>query len=174
MRGVTAGIKLRHVAGGILAVAATFALASCATADTGPARSDPSPSSAGQFCPSGAVGPFGCVTFESHEGADISGTLSWLSSDPIAVSFTVQNGTPTMVVSTPCNAINVPVTITATQITPDTGGLSVGAMGCLSPAGDYEAWTTRFVSSPMDYALSGNELRLESANGIVQLTKISR
>jgi len=174
MSGVTAGNKLRHVVGGILAVAAAFALASCATADPTSARTDPSPSSAGQSCTSAAPDPFGCATFVSHEGADASGTRPWLSSDPIAVSFAVQNGTPTMVVSTPCNAINVPVTITATQITPDTGGLTVGAMGCASPAADYEAWATGFVSSPMDYALSGNELRLENSNGTVQLAKISR
>lgn len=172
MSSVTAGIKLRHVVGGIVAAAAAFALASCATSDPAPAHTEQSPSSAEQPCTSGALVPFGCVTFESHEGADVSGTLSWLSTDPIAVSFAVQNGTPTMVVSTPCNSVNVPVTITATQITPDAGGLSVGAMGCASPTADYEAWTTKLVSSPMDYSLSGDELQLENSEGRVELTKI--
>jgi hypothetical protein len=169
MRSVTAGLRLRHVVCSVLAVVAASSLASCAAAEHPPARTAPSSSSPPQQCSEGALEPFGCDTFRSHEGTDGSAPAPWLSTDPITVSFTVQNDTSTMIVSTPCNTINVPVTITSTQITPDIRGLTTGAMRCAPPASDYESWTRTFVSSPMTYSLSGKELRLESSNGRVQL-----
>ncbi|CAD5994437.1 exported protein of unknown function [Agreia sp. COWG] len=169
---MTAPFKLQYIASGVLAVAAALTVAGCATVNPTPTpRANMPPTNTEQSCSSSALAPLGCVTFESHGDVDVSGTVRWLASDPIAVSFDMQNGAPTMIISTTCNAINVPVTITATQIVPDMSGLSLGTRGCVSLAADDEAWTTEFVSSPMDYTLSGDELRLDNSNGTVQLAR---
>lgn len=168
MSSVTAGLRLRHVACSVLAVVAA-SLTGCATAEHPTVRPAPPSSSPAQRCSERVQEPFGCDTFRSREGADGSAPAPWLSTSPIAVSFTTQNDVPTMIVSTPCNTINVPVTITSTQIKPDERGLVVGAMRCAPPASDYEAWTKTFVSSPMTYVLSGTNLRLENSKGRIEL-----
>ena len=118
--------------------------------------------------------PFDCAPYRSSAGRDGSGNpVEWLSANPITVTVTEQNDTSTLVVSTPCNAINVPVTITSKLISPKADELTSGAMGCSSPKSDYESWTRNFISEPMTFSLNGDQLTLKNSMGEIQLTKTS-
>ena len=89
----------------------------------------------------------------------------------MAVTFDDHNGTPTLVVMTPCNPVNVPVEIDGRRLNPRAQETIVGDMGCIADAGQQESWAEAFLAEPMTYELAGDQLTLSTANASIVLTK---
>jgi hypothetical protein len=96
--------------------------------------------------------------------------VRWLASDPLTVSLTDQGGT-TLVVVTPCNAVNVPVKVTGSTLDPDVGRMISGAKGCLGAAGEEESWATAFISQAITYAVDGAQLTLTTPSETIVLQR---
>jgi hypothetical protein len=97
--------------------------------------------------------------------------MPWVSEKPLKMNFAMMNGIRTMVMVTPCNALNVPVTLTETLITPDANSLAAGAKGCLGADGDHEEWVRKFLSHPITYSQAGMQYILKNEIGTVEFRK---
>lgn len=167
-------MSVRTHAARVLAAAlgGLFLLATASGCAAGSPAAQPSASAGGgEPCADRSLAPFGCASFRSVDGSDAAGPVTWLSAAPLTVTFSVLNQTPTLVVVTPCNTLNVPITIGADRLTPRADDIVSGAMGCTGPAGDQEAWARRLVSAPLSYSLEGGELRLHGPDQSLVLTR---
>jgi heat shock protein HslJ len=158
--------SLRRVALALLAAVSALVLAGCASPDA-PAEVSFSASVA-----TTCAGPLACSSFVSKSGSDFSGDLAWLESEGLVLSVTTRTGEPSLTITTPCNAITVPATISADRIQPDTDHLAAGAMSCAAPASEYEAWARQLVSRPLDYRLDGEDLVLENDTATLRLSRV--
>ncbi len=68
----------------------------------------------------------------------------------------------------PCGVLNVPVSIGADVITPDSAAVIQSADGCTGSAAEYRTWTTTFVSTPMMYSLENQSLVLTNDTGEIE------
>jgi heat shock protein HslJ len=112
-------------------------------------------------------GPFGCRTFTSSGGRDASGELEWLHSQPLVVSSVFVNGTWTVGVKTPCNYLNIEVSVEGSQLIPGTSGST--AMACLGPESGFESWTHGLFEQAVTWELTGESLLLQNGHGTVEL-----
>ncbi|WP_203757938.1 META domain-containing protein [Cellulomonas chitinilytica] len=143
-------------------------LAACGTG------SGASPTRSGQSlsCGDGAgSAPSLCGTFVSVSGTDGGADVAWLASDPLTVEVDARDGSATLAVATPCNAIDVPVEVTGSTLVPDVENTTVGAKGCLGEASAQEAWTRALVAQPLTYELDGDTLTLSTPDAAVVLER---
>jgi heat shock protein HslJ len=156
----------------LVVLAASGCAAGSPAAQPSASAGGPSASPGGEeACVVRSLVPFGCTSFQSVDGSDAAGPVAWLSTTPLTLTFSVLNQTPTLVVVTPCNTLNVPITISTDQLTPHADDVVSGAKGCTGPAGDQEAWARRLMSSPLSYSLDRDELRLQGSDQSVVLTR---
>ncbi|XAS68674.1 hypothetical protein V3C33_05095 [Micrococcaceae bacterium Sec5.7] len=94
-----------------------------------------------------------------------------MTEKPLKMNFAMMNGTRTMVIVTPCNALNVPVTVTDSLITPDANSIAGGAKGCLGADGDHEEWVRKFLSQPITYSQAGMKYTLKNEIGTVEFKR---
>ena len=110
-----------------------------------------------------------CIRFISQSGTDGTSSVGWLASGALWLTFDGQNGTPTLVVMTPCNPVSVPVEIDGRRLTPRAQEMIVGNMGCIDEASQHEGWARTFLAQPMTYELAGDQLTLSTANASIVL-----
>jgi len=111
---------------------------------------------------------FECKAFTSTAGSAPGQDLSWVASMPLHVEFSRMNESLTMVVRMPCGVLNVPVSIGADVITPDSAAMIESADGCTGSAAEYRTWTTAFVKMPMTYTLENQVLVLTNDLGQIK------
>lgn len=161
--------SLRRVALAVLAAVSALVLAGCASRDAPmEVRDSTSTASVATTC----AGPLACSSFVSKSGSDFSGDLEWLESEGLVLSVATRTGETSLTITTPCNAITVPATISADRIQPDADHLAAGAMSCAAPASEYEAWARQLVSRPLDYRLDGEDLVLENDTATLRLSRV--
>jgi heat shock protein HslJ len=112
-----------------------------------------------------------CIRFVSQSGTEGTSSVAWLASDPLTVTFDDHDGTPTLVVMTPCNPVNVPVELDGRRLTSRAQEMIIGGMGCIDDAGQHEKWAEAFLAEPMTYELAGDQLTLSTATASIVLTK---
>ncbi|WP_125613032.1 hypothetical protein [Specibacter cremeus] len=83
------------------------------------------------------------------------------------------NGTQSLVMTTPCNTLNVPIMLTNTLITPDAAAIVSGTQGCLGSNGDDEAWVHAFLSHPIAYSRVNTTFTLTNEAGTIEFTSTS-
>lgn len=114
------------------------------------------------------AGGLECKAFTSAGGSSPSHDLPWMAFTPLRVEFSTVNESPTMVVRMPCGVLNVPVSIGADVITPDSAAMIQSADGCTGSTAEYRTWTTTFVSTPMKYSLENQILVLTNDTGEIE------
>lgn len=117
--------------------------------------------------------PLECKSFTSQAGRATGQDLSWVATTPLEASFGRMNGALTLVVRMPCGVLNVPVTVSATVITPDPAEMIESADGCAGPASDQRTWTTDYLSHPLEYSLDKQELVLTNGLGHIAFARSS-
>lgn len=137
---------------------------------SGPVSSTHSPSGclASTHSADASADPIECMAYTSTGGSAPGHDLSWLASTPLHMEFSRMNESLTIVVRMPCGVLNVPVTIGADVITPDSAAMIQSADGCTGSAAEYRTWTTAFVNSPMTYSLENQSLVLANGTGQIQ------
>ncbi|MDQ6754025.1 MAG: hypothetical protein M3017_11560 [Actinomycetota bacterium] len=100
--------------------------------------------------------------------------LPWIASQSLKISISTMNGTSTLIMDTPCNTLNVPVTVTDTLITPAPGAIAAGAEGCIGAASEHEAWARQFLSHPITYSHAGDAYSLKNAVGTIEFRKSAK
>lgn len=146
----------------------TASLAGCGDAAAPQSQPSPIPSASTRTVPfdcedakysqSVDAEPFECKTFTSIAGSASAQDLSWLTSTPLHMSFSRMNGSLTMVVRMPCGVLNVPVSVVAEAMTPDSAGMVESADGCSGPAAEQRAWTTAYFKTQLTYSLGKQSL----------------
>jgi hypothetical protein len=115
-----------------------------------------------------------CATYTSISGKDAAmKDLPWIAAQPLSLSISTMNGITTLVMRTPCNTLNVPVTVTDTLITPDPNGIASGAKGCLGADGEHEAWARQFLSHPITYSHTDAAYTFKNMIGTIEFRKSS-
>ncbi|MFJ6418356.1 hypothetical protein [Paeniglutamicibacter sp. NPDC091659] len=112
-----------------------------------------------------SAGRFECKAFISTEGSASGQDLSWVASMLLHVGFGRMNGALTMVVRMPCGVLNVPVSIGADVITPDSAAMIQSADGCTGSAAEYRTWTIAFVRMRITYSMEKQSLVLSNVVG---------
>lgn len=112
-------------------------------------------------------GPLGCSEFTSVRGADAKGEVAWLGTDPLRVSSRHANGEWTLFVHTPCNYLQVAVSVqddVFTQL-----WMMVSDRGCVEPTGNYQAWTEELFEQPVQWKIDGDTLTLKNSHATIEL-----
>lgn len=112
-------------------------------------------------------GPLGCSEFTSVRGADVTGDVAWLGTDPLRVSSRHANGEWTLHVKTPCNHLQVAVSVQDAVMTQL--WMAVTDMACGEPEGAHEAWTTKLFDQPVQWKLDGGTLTLKNSHATIEL-----
>jgi len=112
---------------------------------------------------------FNCLDLVSVTGADMSGKLDWLGTDPFTLTTNLEDGGLRLGSKTPCNTLGAALKVTDSQLVVDPGTMVQTAMGCQSPESDREQWVVNFLSQPMDYLVKGDTLVLNNPEGFVVL-----
>lgn len=115
--------------------------------------------------------PFGSTVYDSTAGSDAGTSVTWLATDPLRMSFVRMNGTLTMVLVTPCNAINLPVDVRGDELVPHTEEMSTGAVGCLGKEGAQERWASDFVTRTMQMERTSDTLVLKHGASQIDFQK---
>lgn len=111
--------------------------------------------------------PLGCSEFASVRGRDATGEVSWLGTHPLRVTSARFDGVWTLHVATPCNHLQVQVSVQDDVLTP--GLVSVTDRGCEDPTGSYQAWTEKLFEQPVQWKLDGDTLTLRNAHATIDL-----
>lgn len=112
-------------------------------------------------------GPLGCSEFTSVRGTDARGDVAWLGTDPLRVSSRHANGEWTLFVHTPCNYLQVAVSVqddVFTQL-----WMMVTDHGCVEPTDNYQAWTEELFEQPVQWKLDGDTLTLKNSHATIEL-----
>lgn len=117
----------------------------------------------------------GCDAYTSISGKGAELTdLPWITAQPLKIIISTMNGSTTLVMGTPCNTLNVPVTVTDNLITPDPGGIAAGTEGCIGAASEHEAWARQFLSHPITYSHAGDACTFKNAVGTIEFRKSAK
>ena len=111
-------------------------------------------------------GPLGCSTFTSVRGSDATGDVAWLGTQPLRISSTHVNGAWTLLVKTPCNVLNVEVSVQEDVWA--TRSMAASAMGCRELEGSYEAWTVKLFEQPVQWNLDDGMLTLSNPHATIE------
>ncbi|MFF5790672.1 hypothetical protein ACFY5D_01350 [Paeniglutamicibacter sp. NPDC012692] len=111
---------------------------------------------------------FECKAFTSTEGSASGQDLSWVASAPVQVEFGRMDESLTMTIRMPCGVLNVPVSIDADVINPDSAAMIQSADGCIGSTVEYRMWTTAFVKMPTTYFLDNQSLVLTNDVGQIK------
>ncbi|MDR6685860.1 hypothetical protein J2Y41_001418 [Arthrobacter sp. 1088] len=112
-------------------------------------------------------GPLACSTFTSVHGSDATGDVAWLGTRPLQISATHINGAWTLLVKTPCNVLNVEISVK--DDTWAMRSMAASAMGCPELEGSYEAWTAKLFEQPVQWKLNGGVLTLSNPHATIEL-----
>jgi hypothetical protein len=135
----------------------------------GPSHTSSSPRTTTSGC--GSADVLGCGLYTSISGKDAGNNdLPWIAAQPLTMTIAMMNGTRTVVMDTPCNALNVPVAVTKTMITPDASAMIAGTMGCLGTNGDEEAWVRQFLGQPIMWSRNNAGFTLTNGIGTIEFT----
>jgi len=112
-------------------------------------------------------GPLGCAEFTSVRGTDVTGDVAWLGTDPLTVSSRHANGAWTLFVHTPCNYLQVAVSVQDDVLTQL--WMMVTDHGCVAPTDNYQAWTEELFEQPVQWKLDGDTLTLKNSHATIEL-----
>ena len=112
-------------------------------------------------------GPLGCSTFTSVHGSDADGDVAWLGTQPLQISSTHINGEWTLLVKTPCNVLNVEVSVQDDVWA--MRSMAASAMGCRELEGSYEGWTVKLFEQPVQWNLDDGVLTLSNSHATIEL-----
>lgn len=113
--------------------------------------------------------PFGDAQYTSMSGTDGGKAVEWLGTTPLTMSFTRMNGTLTMMMNTPCNAVSVDVRARGEDLVP-TGNGTATAMGCRARESGQEHWATEFAAHTMQYTRDDSTLTLTSGDETIRFS----
>ncbi len=117
--------------------------------------------------PGGAAGED--EQFRAVAGTDSSGELPWIEAHPIYWQMTAAGAEHTVKVGSPCGGFEAAAVVTAKEITIDTNRMSIQAMYCEPPVGDYDRWLHTLIEQPLSYTWDGKTLTLVNKLGSLTL-----
>ncbi|WP_419201728.1 hypothetical protein [Paenarthrobacter nitroguajacolicus] len=100
-------------------------------------------------------------------GRDASGDIAWLGTDPLKVSSGHTNGAWTLLIHTPCNHLEVAVSVQADMLRQL--WRTVTDRGCIGATASYQAWTEELFEQPVRWALDGDTLTLANSHATIEL-----
>ncbi|WP_310202463.1 META domain-containing protein [Paenarthrobacter nitroguajacolicus] len=111
-------------------------------------------------------GPLGCAEYTTVRGTDATGNVAWLESEPLRVSSRHANGQWTLFVHTPCNHLQVAVSVQANVMTQL--WMAATDRGCEGPTASYQAWTEKLFEQPVQWKLDGDVLTLRNSHATIE------
>ncbi|WP_147305400.1 hypothetical protein [Subtercola boreus] len=87
------------------------------------------------------------------------------------MNFELLDGSLNAIIQTPCNALNIPLTVVQDQIVTEPDKFVATAKGCIDDAGEKEAWTTTFLKSPITFELPDQALRLTNSSANITFSR---
>ena len=103
--------------------------------------------------------------FRTVAGTDSSGDLAWIEAHPITWRMTAVGAEHTVKVGSPCGGFEAAAAVTAKEIIIDTSRMSIQAMYCEPPVGDYDRWLHELIGQPLSYTWDGETLILVNERG---------
>ncbi len=112
-------------------------------------------------------GPLGCSEFTSLRGTDATGDVAWLGTEPLEISSSQVNGGWILYVTTPCNWLQVTVSVGDDVLTPLWRVAT--DRGCEGSTASYQAWTEELFEQPVQWKLDGDTLTLKNSHATIEL-----
>ena len=109
------------------------------------------------------------VTCGSYRSVSASGIMEWAAERPVTLRLDQTPGSVLVSLTTPCNPISAPVSISSETLTIDSSGMTVGAKGCNGPENGMETAAVSFMQSQVNYTSQGSLLLLENSTGSIEL-----
>ncbi|WP_159697957.1 META domain-containing protein [Arthrobacter sp. 18067] len=99
--------------------------------------------------------------------ADATGDVAWLGTVSLRVSSRHANGEWTIFVRTPCNHLQVAVSVQDDVLSQL--WMAATEKGCEEPTGSYQAYTEKLFEQPVQWKLDGDTLTLHNSHATVEL-----
>lgn len=115
-----------------------------------------------------AANPFGDEQYVSTAGTRDGDPVDWLGSDPLTMTFSTRSGHLEASVGTPCNSLQVPVSITGDRFTPDGTNSTATLIGCERIASQREDEAAAFFGRAMTYTLTSGTLVLKAGGDRIE------
>lgn len=112
-----------------------------------------------------------CVEYRSVVGDENGVSRGWLTSDPISLSGQTLNKSDTLVITTPCNILNVQVTWSAGVTTSEE--ITSGLIGCDAQARAREVWIRDFFDQPVAWSELGGVVTVNAGGSSIQFEKFN-
>jgi heat shock protein HslJ len=107
--------------------------------------------------------------FRTVAGTDSSGDLTWIEDHPISWKMTAAGAEHAVKVGSPCGGFEAAATVSDEEIVVDTSSMSIQAIYCEPPVGDYDRWLHELIQQPLSYTWDGATLTLANRRGSLTL-----
>jgi heat shock protein HslJ len=107
--------------------------------------------------------------FRAVAGTDSSGDLDWIAAHPVTWTMTAAGAEHSVKVGSPCGGFEAAATVSDEEIIVDTSRMSIQAVYCEPPVGDYDRWLHSFIERSLAYTWNGATLTLANDRGSLTL-----
>lgn len=157
------GVLHATIAVTLIATVAT-SMTACRQPTTSSTSATPSPAA---DCTPPVPAVTGCVTYRSVSGDQDGMAIGWLSDTPITLEARTTTQGNTLVITTPCNTLNIHITPTGNTTT--TQEIAAGLMGCDATPTAQEAWVNDFFLQEVQWENSDDTLVLHTTTSAIHL-----
>lgn len=133
-----------------------------------PQQPAPTASSSAEVCQSALVGTLGCDDFKSTGATENGHPVDWVAGGTIRLHAEYFNDTPTLVIGTPCNTLNIPIAIHADVIVP--GEITSSTKGCDGTRVAEQAWVESVFTTEMRWVRSATTLTISAGATTILFT----
>ncbi|QRY40357.1 hypothetical protein JVX92_12805 [Microbacterium hominis] len=133
-----------------------------------PQQSAPSTPPSGEECQGGLEGTLGCDDFSSTGATENGEPVEWVAGGSITLHAEYVNDTPTLVVGTPCNTLNIPIALHADVIVP--GEATSTTKACDVTRAGEQTWTEGVFTTDMHWVRSEKTLTISAGTTTILFT----
>lgn len=123
-----------------------------------------SPPAAG--CSASLASSLGCETFHSLTATQSGKSVEWVGESSIDLRAEDLGGTPTLVVTTPCNSLNIPVDIRDDALT--TVSITSTMKGCDATRSAQQRWVEDFFDAEVQWKRTYTTLTLSKDQVVIE------
>jgi hypothetical protein len=148
-----------------LLAAAAIGLVGCSQLDPVVSTTTGPPSAA--ECSASLSASIGCDAYRSVAATEAGIDVAWVRDSAIGLGAQMLGDTPTVVVTTPCNVLNIPVALDGDVLEP--GSIVATTKGCDPERAAQEGWVRDFFRSDVRWERTGTSLILHAENATLDL-----
>lgn len=116
-------------------------------------------------CPAALAHTLGCEGYRSMSAIEDGASIEWVAEGAIVLRAMNMDGTPMLVIETPCNTLNIPVRLRGSIIVP--GAATATLKACDQTRAAEQAWVEKVFASDVDWARVDGRLEITGGDATI-------